>query len=279
MSKQLKEGKKESNFELFKKLGNYDPITNTTRIVNVSEFVNEYSILQFGNGGSWCRRSATKNYKLATMKVNGHINYLWDPSDDEKDKVEKDFKTNCKIEKTGFYIQYLKIFGIKSADSKRPIRTDIKEHYKKEPCCACGRTTELVCDHKNDLYNDPRVLNTKTQTLDDFQSLCNSCNLLKRQVSKDAIKSGKRYGATNIPAMKVFGIDFISGDETFIVTDINAMVGTYWYDPIAFNNGIKSKLLSQSNQQVQTTQPIEEKEIIKIEKPIKKIIIKRPTKI
>ena len=93
-----------TNFELFKKLGNYDPITNTTRIVNVTEFVNEYAVLQLGNGGSWCRRSATKNYKLATMKVNGHINYLWDPSDDERFFVENDFKTQCKIENSGVYV-------------------------------------------------------------------------------------------------------------------------------------------------------------------------------
>ena len=240
---EIKEGcvKKVSNFDLFKKLGNYDTNTNTTRIVNVDEFVGEYSVLQLGNGGSWCRRSATKNYKLATMKVNGTINYLWDPSDEEKKLVCDDFTQNCHIEKNGFYIQYLKIFGIKAADSSRPIRKDIKDYYKKQPCCVCGRTSELVCDHKNDLYNDPRVLNSKTQTLADFQSLCNSCNLLKRQISKDTIKSGKRYGATNIPAMKPFGVDFTIGDANFDISDINAMVGTYWYDPVDFNQRIAKK--------------------------------------
>jgi hypothetical protein len=172
------------------------------------------------------------------MKINGTINYLWDPTDDEKKNVITDFNTNCKIEKNGYYIQYLKIFGIKAADNNRSIRKDIKEYYRKQPCCACGRTSELVCDHKNDLYNDTRVLNTKTQTLEDFQSLCNSCNLLKRQVAKDTIRTGKRYPAGNIPAMKVFGIDFTVGDETLDINDINAMVGTYWYDPIDFNKKI-----------------------------------------
>ncbi len=223
-----------TNFELFKKLGNYDPITNTTRIVNVAEFINEYAVLQLGNGGSWCRRSATKNYKLATMKVNGHINYLWDPSDDERFFVENDFRTNCTIENSGVYIQYLKIFGIKIQDNNRQIRKNIKDYYKIQPCCVCGRKSDLVCDHKNYLYNDQRVLNVKTQNIHDFQSLCNSCNLLKRQVAKDTLKSGKRYGATNIPSLSVFGIDFIQGDETFDINDPNAMVGTYWYDPIAF---------------------------------------------
>ena len=66
------------------------------------------------------------------------------------------------------------------------------------------------------------------------KTLCNSCNLLKRQVAKDTLKNGKRYGATNIPSLAVFKTDFTHGDETFDINDPNAMVGTYWYDPIDF---------------------------------------------
>ena len=47
-------------------------------------------------------------------------------------------------------------------------------------------------------------------------------------------ETGKRYGATNIPQFKFKGIDFIRGDETFDPEDPNAMIGTYWYDPIEF---------------------------------------------
>jgi hypothetical protein len=57
-------------------------------------------------------------------------------------------------------------------------------------------------------------------------------------VAKKTLETNKRYGATNIPSMKVFGIDFISGDEKFDKKDINAMNGTYWYDPIEFNKKI-----------------------------------------
>ena len=55
---------------------------------------------------------------------------------------------------------------------------------------------------------------------------------------------GKRYKATNIPMLKVFGIDFIEGDETLDINNPNAMVGTYWYDPIKFMNYIYSKRLN-----------------------------------
>ena len=40
-------------------------------------------------------------------------------------------------------------------------------------------------------------------------------------------------------------IDFIEGDETFDKNDKNAMVGTYWYDPVRFMNYIKMSLVSQ----------------------------------
>lgn len=39
-------------------------------------------------------------------------------------------------------------------------------------------------------------------------------------------------------------IDFISGDETFDTNDPNAMVGTYWYDPVAFMKHIKQTIMS-----------------------------------
>lgn len=118
--------------------------------------------------------------------------------------------------------------------AKRPIRLDIHAHHKKVGCVVCGSHSDLVTDHKNDLYNDPRVLDAKTQTIDDFQCLCNHCNLQKRQVSKVTKELGKRIGATAIPSLAIFGVDFVEGDETFDETDVNAMVGTYWYDPVAF---------------------------------------------
>lgn len=123
-------------------------------------------------------------------------------------------------------------------NKKRPIRKDIRDYYKNQNCVVCGSKSNLVTDHKNDLYNDIRVLNTKTQTIDDFQSLCTHCNLQKKEVCIKTRKTNKRYGATNIPSLKIFGIDFIEGDENFDKNDINDMKGTYWYDPIEFQKKI-----------------------------------------
>lgn len=124
---------------------------------------------------------------------------------------------------------------------KRSVRKDIRDFHYKKGCIVCGCHTGLVIDHKNDLYNDPRVLNTNTQLLDDFQCLCIHCNLQKRQVCKKTKETGIRYAATNIESLKIFGIDFIDGDENFDKNDINALKGTYWYDPVEFMKFIKSK--------------------------------------
>ena len=112
-------------------------------------------------------------------------------------------------------------------------------------CVACGSKSDLTTDHKNDLYNDPRVLDMKTQKREDFQCLCRHCNLLKRQICKKTKEEKKRYGATNIPGIAIFGVDFIEGDETFDINNPNAMVGTYWYDVVAFMEHIKNSLKSQ----------------------------------
>jgi len=123
--------------------------------------------------------------------------------------------------------------------ANRPIRRDIHAHHKKIGCVVCGSHSDLVTDHKNDLYNDLRVLDERTQTIDDFQCLCNHCNLQKRQVSKITKELGKRIGATAIPSLAIFGVDFVEGDETLDETDVNAMAGTYWYDPVEFMKQIK----------------------------------------
>lgn len=145
-------------------------------------------------------------------------------------------------------IEAIKTNGINKENElkkNRPIRDDIHKYHKSQGfCVVCGSQSYLVTDHKNDLYNDARVLDKKTQTKEDFQCLCNHCNLQKRQILKKTMETGKRYGATNIPSLSGFGIDFIEGDETFDKNNVNAMVGTYWYDPVKFMDYIKTTLKS-----------------------------------
>lgn len=155
--------------------------------------------------------------------------YIWEP--------ERAKRSVIALRTVGFSGDYL--YG-----ANRPIRDDIHKIIKSNPCVVCGSKSDLVTDHKNDLYNDIRVLTKETQIVDDFQCLCNGCNLRKGQISKQTKIEKKRYGATNIPHLAVFNIDFISGDETFDPNDPNAMVGTYWYDPVAFMEHIKQTMMS-----------------------------------
>ena len=155
--------------------------------------------------------------------------YIWEfkrKNDKSSGKIEA-IRTNGKNKE--------KVMG-----QNRPIRDDIHKYHKSQGCVVCGSLSDLRTDHKNDLYNDLRVLDIKTQKKDDFQCLCNHCNLQKRQIAKKTLETRKRYGATNIPQLAIFEVDFIEGDETFDKDDINAMVGTYWYDPIKFLAHLKS---------------------------------------
>lgn len=139
-------------------------------------------------------------------------------------------------------IEKVRTIGINlDVNTNRPIGKDIRQYFKDSVCVVCG-TKDIIIDHKNDLYNDPRVLNIETQTKDDFQPLCNSCNLRKRQVCKKSKDSGVRYKATSIPMLSIFGIDYIEGNETLDISNPKAMVGTYWYDPKKFMTYIKSQL-------------------------------------
>jgi hypothetical protein len=219
----------QSSIELFKKLGNYD---NGTRFVNVNEFVGEYGSLRLGNGGSWCRESQLgKKYKFVTVKKNGEMIPSRNCSEEDKTRVvlPADF-----VIQPGNSILLIKIIGPYDASSStRAIRADIKVAFKNLVCVSCG-TGKTEIDHKNGLYNDPRVLSTKTQRVEDFQPLCKHCNDQKRQTYNWQAENGRRYPATNIPMFRNHSIDFIEGDEKYDPKDIDAMVGTYWYDPVEF---------------------------------------------
>ena len=239
-----------SKIDLFKTLGGYNEATCKTRIVNTAEFTGKYSGLACSNGGSWCRFDGPfgKKYKTVTVKRNGTNRKSWDSSDEENKEIDEIIKADMKNRNDSFScgtaIYLIMIYGTQDIDGSRAIRKEIRDAIVKNPCVNCGTKSNIECDHKNDLYNDPRVNVTSTQRLDDFQSLCKHCNDQKRQIAKETKASNKRYGATRIPSLAIFGIDFIEGTEDFNPKNIAAMVGTYWYDPVAFMTHIKERLIS-----------------------------------
>ena len=232
----------------FKILGNFDEETNMTRVVCVDEFVGPYAGLVLGNGGSWTRFDGTfgKAYKAVTVKMDGAIRLSWEATEEEVADIQARIATymrdSGKAFAKGTSIYLLFIYGLQTREGSRAIRPDIRARIIRLPCVVCGTNSQVECDHKNDLYNDPRVNNVATQQDDDFQPLCKHCNDQKRQVVKKMKETGKRYGATKIPGLAPLGIDFIAGGEAFNPAAVDAMVGTYWYDPVAFMTEVNRRL-------------------------------------
>ena len=121
-----------------------------------------------------------------------------------------------------------------------PIRKDILEYFRKQPCAFCGSRHDIQVDHKNGLYNDPRALNLATQTKDDFQASCRHCNIKKREEDKKSNLTKKRRGPPP-HILTLSGIKYTEGDETFDAADPYWHKGTYWGDPIAFVEEVKRR--------------------------------------
>lgn len=152
--------------------------SGVSRWVSVTEFVGKYVVLQFGNGGSWCRASSS----LA-----------------KKYNVEFD-----KTRTSGNSIDAVRLNGYRSESSfSQFIRKDIKDFYKEQRCVMLGvkgfsENTKIEVDHKDGRKDNWRVSNPETQSRDDFQPLCKAANDVKRQICKECKMSNIRWDATNI---------------------------------------------------------------------------------
>lgn len=170
------------------------------------------------------------------------ISKCWNLSDDDKEMLREIHSTLTFPEKGEPYyksgpnvVYYIQFFGLGESIIDEGIRSDIRTEICANPCVSCGTTNDIQCDHKNDLKNDPRVMNRSTQTINDFQPLCRHCNCVKRQVLARTKEENKRQSAPGFP------VAFTDGDETFNPEDPNWYVGTYWGDVADF----KSKLSRQ----------------------------------
>lgn len=122
---------------------------------------------------------------------------------------------------------------------KRPINTAIhKQTTSGTTCVVCGSSSDIVCDHKNDLYNDDRVLDVEKQRLDDFQPLCNHCNLQKRQICKNEELSERLYSAKNIARYRQYEFAFPWEMKAYERSLPSCKADTFWYDPVEFDRKI-----------------------------------------
>jgi hypothetical protein len=214
-------------------------------IIDVLELNNSnYKLSNNGNGDRWCKSLFcytsiylnSRNYNTFNNKKNYEL------SNDDKNKIKKYrdiFLEKYKIDFEDKKIKKNSIIGImihyiNEKKEIRPISLKIKKELKNKNCVMCGSYSSTVIDHKNDLYNDPRVLDVKTQCIDDFQVLCNHCNLQKRQISINEKKNNKIYSAKNLDRYKIYEFDFPWEKIFFDIKKFNTKNCSLWYDPIEF---------------------------------------------
>ena len=206
---------------------------NFTKILSTSEIKEKYGKLYWGGNGVG-DRWANKKFNYSVIYSNKKPR-LYSENDDDKiptDIIDEFLQMNKGTGIIGIYVH-----SIRKNITTRPIEPNISKKITSLSCVICG-THDTICDHKNDLYNDKRVLNSKTQLISDFQPLCNHCNLQKRQVCITEAETNKIYSAKNIQRYKVYLFEFPWEKKIFDINDINCKTDTYWFDPVEFDRKI-----------------------------------------
>lgn len=178
-----------------------------SRWVSVSEFVGKYESLKFGNGADWARSDGN----LARTYV-----------------LERD-----NSQTVGNRVDRIRLNGFrKDKAGSQQIRADIIKEIKKRRCVVLG-TSNPETDHKDGRKDNLRVMNTKTQVLEDFQPLSKAANTAKRQFCKECKATGNRYDAKQLG----YPISFTEGSIKY--EKPLGCIGCFWYDPIEFRKHLK----------------------------------------
>lgn len=206
---------------------------NFKKILSTNEIKDKYTGLYWGGNGvgdRWAKKKFNYSVIYSTKQLT-----LYSENEDDKIPIEvlnQFLQTNKGIGIIGIFVH-----SRRTNKQQRPISTNIHKKITSLSCVVCG-TQNTICDHKNDLYNDIRVLSLETQLISDFQPLCNHCNLQKRQICKIEQQTQKIFSAKNIQRYKVFPFEFPWEKKTFDKNDINCKNATYWFDPIEFDRNI-----------------------------------------
>uniref|UniRef100_A0A6C0HSD8 HNH endonuclease n=1 Tax=viral metagenome TaxID=1070528 RepID=A0A6C0HSD8_9ZZZZ len=210
---------------------------NFTKIVSTTEIKEKCPELYWGGNGLGDRLGKVNYSSISKIGEEIHVDTYSENDDKIPDEILNQFKDSIKGSKKGRSILGLFVYSIRKNTQQRSIRKDIRKNIRSLSCVVCG-THKTICDHKNDLYNDTRVLSLETQLFSDFQPLCNHCNLQKRQICKTEQQTGKVFSAKNIERYKCYHFDFPWEKKVFDKNDINCKNGTYWFDPVEFDKNI-----------------------------------------
>jgi hypothetical protein len=172
-----------------------------SRIISKSEFVGEYSLLDFNNGCNWMRSLKGK--------------YLYETSGRAESWT-------------------IKLLGFDDSKETRGIRKDIRDIISKQNCVHTGfrDTTQnpIEVDHKNGRYDDTNVLDFESQNVSDFQPLCRQANLQKRSDCKKCRETGIKFDAREL------GYNLPTADG--IIQYNGTCEGCYWFNPKIFKENL-----------------------------------------
>lgn len=211
---------------------------NYTKIIPVDE-IKKYKKLYWGGNGLG-DRFAQKKFNYSSIFSGNRIRTYSENLLDEipKEELERFYKLQTTSSAQG--IIGIFVHSKKEVSTQlRPIRKDIQKEITKRLCLNCNKRSDTVCDHKNDLYNDPRVLNCETQILEDFQPLCTSCNLQKRQICIEERRNKKIFSVKDYSTFEEYTFLFPWELTAYDEKDIDCKKGSYWYDIAEFNRKVK----------------------------------------
>lgn len=182
------------------------------------------TILDWGNNGIGSRFARgkldyivlyhNKKYKVYSSKHNVEL---------KPDEIDTFFKNHL-VPENG--IVGIKIIGIRKKKDTRYIPQTIRTYYKNKCCVICGTSNDIIIDHKDGFYKN------KNLSIQDFQVLCNHCNLVKRQRYKEIKSKTDSLTVSTIPHLEIFRDLFPekSSDDSF------------WYDPCAYTQRIYDEI-------------------------------------
>jgi hypothetical protein len=177
-----------------------------SRWVSVTEFVDKYADLKFGNGADWARSDGNLAKKYHLERDNSLTK--------------------------GNSVDRIRLNGFKNDDSTNQVRTDIKREIKGKRCVILG-TSNPEADHKDGRKDNLRVMNLKTQVLDDFQPLSKAANDAKRQICKECKATDIRFDAKKLG----YPISVTKGSLEY--KESVGCVGCFWHDPLEFRSYLK----------------------------------------
>lgn len=219
--------------------------SNFCKIIHREDLPSHLKFSKNGTGDRWCN----KKYRYTLIYANGTTkSYHTHQCDIVTDNMLNTFILENRGGKyRGRVIIGIFVHGINERDkNNHPIKSSIRNKITKENCIVCNSNMNIECDHKNDFYNDERVLSLNTQNINDFQPLCRQCNLRKRGICQIEHKNKKIFSAKKLNEFKYDTFVFPWEKKIYDTKDKDCKEHTFWYDPDEFRRKVSIRKLSQS---------------------------------